>query len=253
MNKSIQTLAHAMIFVGLMLGSATNALAASNTTVGFDGGSDGGFTGNAFFEASGGNPDGNAHFFVQAFGVSLRTGGSGQPANAGFLGDYSAFDEVTISFDVQVNSITNFFGGEIPAAIGISLIDNDIVGGSGSSGVFLELAVISAGSHADWTTLSATISDTSAITLPPGWIGFGDEDPNTFEPTLPDGATFASVLAGVDEFQITTFVPGFFFTNSNYDLRIDNVTLTATAIPVPGALWLLGSAVLFLTGVRRKR
>ncbi|MFK8030209.1 MAG: PEP-CTERM sorting domain-containing protein [Gammaproteobacteria bacterium] len=245
-------IARLFIATGVSLCAATSAWAVTPTTVGFDDGDDGGFVGNAFFESTGGNPDGNARFFVQAFGISLRTGEEGGPVNSDFLGDYSEFGEVTISFDIQVNSITNFFGGEIPAAIGISLIDRDVQGPSGSSGVFLQMGVVSADANSEWTTLSATISDPSSMLLPPGWIGFGDEDPNTFEPVLPDGATFASVLASVDEFQITTFVPGFFFTNSNYDLRIDNVSLSASPVPLPGAIWLFGAALLSLAGRRKE-
>ena len=66
--------------------------------MGFDGGANDGFTGNAFFEATGGNPDGNAHHFLTAFFISLRTGGLGEPVNPNFLGDYSSFDQVSFGF-----------------------------------------------------------------------------------------------------------------------------------------------------------
>ncbi len=229
------------VLFALALIGAASAHGVTATTVGFDGGGNGGFVGNAFFEDSGGNPDGNAHFVVTAFGISLRTGEPGGPSNDGFLGDYSQFPTVSFSVDIQVNSITNFFGGEIPVSIGISLIDSDTIGPSGPAGVFIELGVISAATTSDWTTFGVTIADTGSTTLPPGWIGFGDEDPNTFEPILPGGATFASVLAGVDEFQLTTFVPGFFFGNSNYDVRVDN--LSVTPVPLPGGLILFLSAL----------
>lgn len=248
-NKMMHT-AKAGMLLGLVF-TGVQTFAATSTNAGFDGGDSNGFTGNASFLANGGNPGGSADFFVQAFGVSLRTGGVGEPANDDFLGDYSAFSSVTISFDVQVESITNFFGGQIPAAIGVSLIDRDVTGPSGPSGVFFQMGVISADANSDWTTLSVTIDDLSSVTLPAGWIGFGDEDPNTFEPILPNGATFASVLSSVDEFQITTFVPGFFFGNSNYDLAIDNIRLEATPVPVPAAIWLLGGALVSLLRLRR--
>ena len=47
-----------------------------------------------------------------------------------------------------------------------------------------------------------------------------------FEPTLPDGVTFADVLANVDEVLFTTFVPGFFFGFTEFGLGVDNVTIT---------------------------
>ena len=207
---------------------AAPLFAQSSTVVGFDGGSPDGFTGNFFFEAAGGNPDGNAHVFLQTFFPSLRTGGVSEPVNANFVGDYSGFAEVTFSLDVRVASITNFFGGEIQRPLGISLIDRDIQGPSGASGVFFEFPALSSTAQANWTEFSVTISDTNSTALPAGWIGFGDENSMTFEPILPAGATFASVLAGVDEVRITGAVPGFFFTNANYDVRIDNVAVVAT-------------------------
>ncbi len=163
----------------------------------------------------------------------LRTGGVGEPANNAFLGDYSPYTDVTISFDIRVDSLTNFLGDQIGREIGISLIDRDIMGPSGASGVFFSLGIVSAATTGDWTNLSVTIADPTQSALPAGWIGFGDEDPNTFEPILPPGATFASVLASVDEFQITGGVPGFFFTDANFDMRIDNVSIT---IPAPTGL-----------------
>jgi len=230
------------------LGLGTAAFARAETTVvTFDGGDNGGFAGNAFFEGSGGNPGGAAHHDGTFFFNSLRTGGLGEPANAAFLGDYSLFNEITISFDIRVDSLTDFAGNQITRPIGISLIDRDIQGPSGPSGVFFELDPISASAQDDWTTMSLTITDPTQMDLPPGWIGFGDEDPNTFEPILPSGASFASVLSSVDEFQITGGVPGFFFTNANFDVFIDNIAIT---VPAPATLALL--APMLFAGRRRR-
>ena len=46
---------------------APNAYAASSTVVGFDGGDSGGFSGNAVFEATGGNPGGAARHITDLF------------------------------------------------------------------------------------------------------------------------------------------------------------------------------------------
>ena len=67
--------------------------------------------------------------------------------------------------------------------------------------------------------------DPTQTDLPQGWGGSGDEDPNTFEPILPADRTFADVLAGVDEVVFTTFVPGFFYGFTNFDLQVDNVSV----------------------------
>ncbi len=205
---------------------STLALGAENTMVGFDDGDNGGFTGNALFEATGGNPGGVAHHVSDVFFNELRTGGVGEPANEGFLGNYSSYASVTFSFDIKTNSLTDFMGNQISRSIGIALRDRDIEGPSGASGVFFELGVISVDATGEWTTLSVTIEDPMSATLPDGWIGFGDEDPDNFwAPILPAGATFATVLAGVDEFQVTGAVPGYFFGNAFFDVLIDNITV----------------------------
>ena len=207
------------LMVGATLTACTAALAGPTpTVVGFDGGDDGGFIGNAFFEAAGGNPDGRArHLAPDLFFNSLRTGGVGEPTNDDFLGDYSGLTDITFSFDIKVDTLESFVG-PIVRPIGVMFIDRDIQGGSGASGVFFDLGIISEGATGDWTTLSVMIADPTQTALPPGAIGFGDEDPETFEPILPAAASFATVMAGVDEVRITGAVPGFFFGPANWDV-----------------------------------
>jgi hypothetical protein len=224
--------------------------AASSTVVGFDGGDDGGFAGNAFFEADGGSPGGNAHFLIENFGIELRSGAVGEPFNPNFLGDYSSFGSITFSVDVQVNSLT-FGGHQIAREIGVELIDRDIQGQDGASGVFFLLDYISRATHGDWTTLSVTITDPTQSGLPDGWIGFGDFDPVTFAPMLPEGATFASVLAGVDEFRLTSYQPGFVYGFTDFNVRVDNLSVSVAPVPAPGAFFLFASGLIAI--VRRRR
>jgi hypothetical protein len=216
---------------------ATETQGASSTVEGFDGGTDGGFIGNVFFEAAGGNPDGNArHLAPDLFFNSLRTGGLNEPANPNFLGDYSSYSSVTFGFDVRTDVLRNF-NGPISREIGIALRDRDLQGPNGDAGIFFTFKTpLNEALQDDWTTYSVTIDDPNSPTLPSGWIGFGDDDPNTFEPILPTGASFASVLASVDEFEITGAIPGFFFGPANMDIRIDNVTVT---VPEPSGCLLV--------------
>ena len=205
---------------------STMAFGASNTVVGFDGGSDGGFIGNAYFEAEGGNPGGVANHLGELFFNDLRTGGISEPANEAFLGDYSSYSSVTFSFDIKTNYLNDFMGNPSLRPVGIRLVDRDIQGPNGASGVFIEMGVVGVAYTGEWTTLSVTIEDPTSEELPAGWIGFGADDPNTYMPILPEGATFATVLASVDEFAITGSVPGYFFTNMFWDVLIDNITVT---------------------------
>ncbi len=216
---------------------ALEASAASSTMVGFDGGDPSGFSGNALFEATDGNPGGAARHVTDLFFNELRTGAVGEPANPAFLGDFSAFPSVTISVDVRTNMLTDFIGNPIVRSIGVSFKDRDITGPSGPSGVFFELGLIGESITPGWTTYAVTIDDPTSATLPPGWIGFGDEDPGTFEPILPAGATFASVLASVDEFQVTGAVPGFFYGFAFWDVQIDNITLMTGPVSVEPRSW----------------
>lgn len=233
--------AMAMCFV------ATPAFAQFPTVVGFDGGSNDGFEGNFIFEAAGGNPGGNAHNpNVAVFFPSLRT-----TTNQAFLGDFSIYDEVTISFEIKVDNLSDFIGNQISRPIGIQFINSDIMGNNSDAGVYFDLGIYNS-SLPDWTTFSVTF-DPNSTTLPADWYGFGEEDANTFELSLPPGVTFADILGGVSEFSITGAFPGFFFTDAFNDIRIDNITLSATsAVPEPttGVVFL---AIGLLAASRRRR
>ncbi len=226
MRKLITLLAIAICSLSVVAYGAETAI------VGFEGGSNEGFTGNAFFVESGGNPGGAANHVGDSFFNDLRTGALGEPANEAFLGDYSSYASVTFSFDIKTVFLTDFIGNPIARPIGIALKDRDNTGPSGPSGVFIEMGVVGVNFTGEWTTLSVTIDDPMSADLPAGWIGFGDEDPGTFAPILPAGASFASVLASVDEFDITGAVPGWFFGHANWDVLIDNVTVIVENGPV---------------------
>lgn len=234
MNRAITVLAVAALSMGI---TAATVQAVAPTVVGFDGGTDGGFTGNAFYQATGGNPGGVAHHDALIFFNDLRTGAPGEPANPGFLGDYSSFASVLFSIDIKTNSLMDFIGNQIVRSVGISLKNENIQGPDGTAGVFFELGLVGVNFNPDWTTLSVTIVDPSSTTLPAGWIGFGDTN-NFFEPVLPAGVTFADILANVTEFDVTGAVPGFFYTDAFFDVLIDNITvMPVSPVSVEASSW----------------
>jgi hypothetical protein len=167
--------------------------------------------------------------------------------NSDFIGDYTQYNEVTISVDIRIDQIGAFL--PVPRPFLLELRNNDL-GDAGYpwASAYLLFDWYGQDSFSDYITLSTTF-DPNATDLPAGWGGFGSEDPMTFEPTLPDGVTFADVLSGVDTISINTILPGFFFTFDDYDVTLDNITITKT--PAPSALALLGLGG--LVGTRRRR
>jgi hypothetical protein len=211
-----------------MLATIGTALAlAGDSVVTFENGDEGwsgpggsaGGTG-TFIDQASGNPAPGLHTIFNDFGVTFRTS-----TNPDFVRDYSGSGSVTFSIDVKVNLIS-FFGTDTPRPWLLDLRDVDsAVGGYPWSSVWYKFADISAAQHGEWTTFSVTIEDPTATDLPQGWQGYGAEDPNTFAPILPEGVTFAQILAGVDEVAFTTFEPGFFFGFTDHDIEVDNISV----------------------------
>ena len=83
--------------------------------------------------------------------------------------------------------------------------------------------------------------------------GFNPADGDMFTiATFDDGVTDASDLTGVFSNLVWSgFDPGISFTASYFDHSI--VLNASTAVPVPPALWLLGSGILGLIGIARRR
>lgn len=205
----------------------TTPLSASQNEalVTFDAGSEGwSLNGWDTVTPTGGNPGPRLHWnnFVDTFGMSART-----DSNLAFIGDYTAKGEVTLSIDFQVNFI-QFFGTPASRTLVVILYDDDAYQGAPPAAVWKELGTLP-GNGLPWTTFSTLVPDVHAAALPAGWQGAGDEDPITFEPILPAGRTWANVLQGVDRIEFTTFVPGFFFGFTNFNLSIDNVRIEPVA------------------------
>lgn len=198
--------------------------AAQATTVTFSQGLEGwsgpqGPGGGTFIEASGGNPGANLRTVFNNFGISFVN--SSSPA---FIGDLTAAESVTISIDLKVSQIA-FFGQAVSRPWVLELRDFDgATGGYPWNSVWFLFGPISSANQGQWSTFSVTFDPRSA-SLPPGWRGSGAEDPATYEPTLPPGVTFAQVLSGVDAIAFTTLQPGMFFGFTDFDLRLDNISI----------------------------
>ena len=226
------------------LATAAFSSGALATVTTFDNGDEGWSIQNAVtIENSGGNP-GNflSHFQIDTFGVTVSNS-----RNPAFIGDYSAKGEsVSVSMDIEVTRVWDQFIGDVSRELVVEFRNHDLAqGGLPYTSVWTSIGVMTTGTP--WTTVGTTIDDTSSATLPAGWGGYGAEDPNTFEPILPAGVTFADVLSNVDELVFTTYVPGYFFGFTNYDFGVDNMTIT----PTPGAASVF--ALAGVAGLRRKR
>ncbi len=229
-NQLVRRSAWGTLALIAFAGSA--AIAGDNTTtVTFDNGAEGwigseGPGGTTEIRPTGGNDDAHLYTIFNNFGITFFN-----DTNEAFVGDYTDADLVTISIDVKVDRVF-FFSQDVsrPWLVELRDVDNAVNGYPWAS-VWFKFPDISADVQSEWTTFSVTF-DPNSTEIPEGWAGYGDEDPDTFEPVLPRGVTFADILAGVDTIAFTTLQPGFFFGFTDFEIGIDNVTITkATTAP----------------------
>lgn len=216
----------------LMMAAASFAGSANEAAVTFSNGNQGwSLLGWNTVTPTGGNPDHRIFWNdpVDNFGMSARN--QSHPA---FIGDYTAKGPVKLSIDFKVDYI-KFFGSNVSRDLVVILYDDDTFNGAPAAAVWTHVGTLT--SAMPWTTFSAEVTDVLSDELPEGWNGAGDEDPQTFEPILPEGRTWTNVLQGVDRIEFTTFVPGFFYGFTNFKLSIDNATIAPIELPTtPGDL-----------------
>jgi hypothetical protein len=184
----------------------------------------------------------------ETFGMSWSN-----TTNPAFIGNLGAAPSLTLSIDVLANSIT-YLGSEVTRHLVVELRDVDNpYNNMPYTSVWYDLGTIAAGMG--WQHLAVTIDDTGSPALPGGWGGFGIDDTETDGvPGLPPGRTFADVLASVDEFVFTTYVPGYFYGWTAYDVAVDNISLVAASeVPEPGSLGLLLGGIAMVGLARRQR
>lgn len=177
-------------------------------------------------EAAGGNPGAHGRVRFNDFGIFVST-----TANADFTGDLRSRGAQVVGLDVAVGTI---------ASAGLPLTRDLIVefrsralarNGYPWTSVWVRLATLRSGTA--WSSYDVSF-DPASPTLPPGWGGYGDEDPVSYLPRLPPDLRFSDVMAAVDEVAYSTYVPGEFYTDADFDVRVDNLRLqSAAALPIP--------------------
>lgn len=173
----------------------------------------------------------------------------GTDSNAAFLGDYTSSQSVSLGLDVKTTSIS-FGGTPVSRDLIVELRDYDnTTGGAPWTSVWYQLGTLE--SKRGWQHLSVTIADTLATALPAGWQGYGPDDSSQ----LPPGVSFSDILKNVDQIVFTTYVPGYFYGFTDFNVAVDNISITAAPVPEPAtvALQLGGLAMLGWFLRRRQR
>ncbi|RYG89197.1 MAG: PEP-CTERM sorting domain-containing protein [Alphaproteobacteria bacterium] len=195
----------------------------ASTTVTFSNGYEGwvpptGTAGASFISSTPGNKYGPALYTIHPDTSGLEWSNRTNPA---FIGNFGRMKSVTIGLDINVKSIT-FRGREVERELVVELRDYDNpYNGMPYTAVWAKLGTIS--KKGTWQHMQVSIPDTWATTMPAGWGGTGSGGLS-----LPPGRTFTDVLASVDEIAITTYVPGWFYGFTAYDLAVDNLSVTVS-------------------------
>lgn len=172
------------------------------------------------------------HTVMENFGISFSNS-----TNQSYLGDYGKLGSVTIGLDVVANSI-RYFGQEVSRHMVVELRDyGNTPQGMPYTSVWYDLGTIDY--TKGWQHLSVTIGDTTSTALPTGWGGYGSSD-DAAGPGLPPGRSFADVLSSIDELVFTTYVPGYMYGFTDFDVAVDNISVSAVPEPSTYAMMLGG-------------
>lgn len=246
LNKIMCALALSLASHAAMAGPASSFVDFSNGAQGWEGTQPANGVGGSGIDDGMGNGAPALRTVIENFGISF-----GNRSNQNYLGDYSRLGSVTIGLDVIANSI-RYVGQEVSRNLVVELRDyGNTPQGMPYTSVWFNLGAID---HTmGWQHLSVTIADTAAAALPAGWGGYGSAD-DADGPGLPPGRTFADVLSSVDELVFSTYVPGWFYGFTDFDVAIDNIAVDAGPAEVPEpSTWALTIGGLGMLGWMTRR
>lgn len=144
------------------------------------------------------------------------TGGTGNCAAADSAYDWAAYDD-KLSYTIDISGYT---GLQMTVNVGYDSGYED----SYAYGYIL--------GYVDGAAVSTTIDFFSA--------DYPDGDPQPYDLSFADGASTLDLT-----FQFVSDYDGYFM--------VDNIEITGNPVPVPAAVWLLGSGLLGLVGLRKRQ
>lgn len=140
-------------------------------------------------------------------------------------------DALHFSFEIVVSRFDNFFGEPMDPSLRPLVLELIDEGDPTDPADDVSVYYVGEGcprQSEGWNWRGFAIPIYNIDTMPLGWGGTGDEDPTTFEPRLPPGRTYESVIRSVDRVQITTIQPGYFYVSSFWEAGFDWVWFGAS-------------------------
>lgn len=234
--------------MALTLSLAAGGAMAAGTTVDFSNGNEGWYgmqpadgNGGSGIDTSLGNHAPALRTEIVNYGLTFATS-----TNAAFLGDYTAKGAVTLGLDIKASDVS-YYGTPVSRDIVVELRDyGNTPEGMPYTSVWFKLGSIDG--TKDWQHLSVTIGDPASTALPAGWGGYGAVGGG---PQLPAGRSFADVLASVDEVAFTTYVPGFSYGFTKFDVAVDNISISP--VPEPSTYAMLVGGLGLIGWMRRRQ
>lgn len=175
-------------------------------------------SGTAEYPSEGGNPGAHARMYQPYIDDgSLFSYWNGW--SEFFVGNYASSVAVTFGLDLKIERLSHASGLPLPVKLWVGVGNTER-----TAVVMYHLADMADGQ--DWRTLRVTWNPRSTV-LPDGWLGFGASRPFMFEPGLPEGISFADVMANVGDIYLTTAERGTFTAppSLGFDLRVDNLMI----------------------------